>query len=66
MLWGFGVLFAGIYGLIGFVMYDRQKAKTVIQEGVVKLTRPQSQKIEKELDLVKQDILRIKEQLKLA
>ncbi len=66
MLWGFGILFAGIYGLIGFVIYDRQKAKTVIQEEVVKLTRPQSQKIEQDLDLVKQDIVRIKHQLNLA
>ncbi len=66
ILWGFGILFTGIFGLIGFIIYDRQHAKSLIQEEIVKITHPQVQTIEIDLNHVKQEIIEIKKQLKLA
>jgi len=66
ILWGFGILFTGIFGLIGFIIYDRHHARTVIREEVAEMTHPQAQQFEKEFNQIKQDIVLIKNQLKLA
>lgn len=39
MLWGFGVLFAGMFALIGFVLWDRRSALKPVREDLYDLEK---------------------------
>ncbi|CAN2042927.1 putative t-SNARE coiled-coil homology domain-containing protein [Candidatus Magnetomoraceae bacterium gMMP-15] len=38
MLWGFGILFSGIFGLIGFVVWDRKHAVEQLEKKIQKVS----------------------------
>ena len=63
MLWGFGITFAGIFALIGFVLWDRRTAiSPVIRETKDLIER--EQKIERVLKEYAREEPRLKEILK--
>jgi len=63
VLWGFGVTFAGIFALIGFVIWDRRTAIAPAVRGVEDL-QDRQQRIEKALRELSRDNPKLAESLR--
>ncbi|CAN2044380.1 conserved hypothetical protein [Candidatus Magnetomoraceae bacterium gMMP-1] len=57
MLWGFGILFTGIFGLIGFVIWDRKKSTEQVKEEVKNLNLDENPQLTEQIkQLIKNEI----------
>ncbi|CAN2041542.1 hypothetical protein GMMP15_520006 [Candidatus Magnetomoraceae bacterium gMMP-15] len=72
ILWGFGILFSGIFGLIGFVVWDRKHAVEQLKKEIQEVSLDDNiQLVDQLKEFIKQQIkdefekLLIKNNLKL-